>query len=229
MSVGTAAGLKLVAFDLDGTLVDSAPDLCYCLGAALASMGLGRPDEAQTRSWVGGGVELLLRRALAWAAPEDGSRLFPAAFAEFSACYRDNLFVRSRLYAGVADTLAELAAQGLRLACITNKRVDFARGVLAQAGIAERFELVLGGDSLSEKKPSAAQLEAAAGAFGVAASNAVLVGDSDQDFQAAKAAGWPFVWAAYGYRGGLETQDGHRVLRLDAFAQLPGLLARLEA
>ncbi len=222
MTARFGANVELVAFDLDGTLVDSAPDLNHSLGLALASVGFQEPTEAQTRAWIGGGVELLIRRALDWAGGKAGVAKFDAAYAEFSARYSDNLFVRSRLYPGVPETLDALVDRGLALCCVTNKRIDFAERVLELAGIRGRFRTVLGGDSLPEKKPSAAPLLAAAKAAGVAASAAVLVGDSDQDFAAAKAAGWPFVWARYGYRQQLAEAPA-ALISIGAFDELLAL------
>lgn len=238
MTRWSGAGIRLVAIDLDGTLVDSAPDLSHCLGEALAAVGLPRPAEAQTLSWVGDGIEELIRRALADATPgaspesfrappeEDSSRAdtFRAAFAAFSACYTDNLFERSRLYPQVPETLDALLRRGLRLACITNKRIAFANGVLDKAGIADRFELVLGGDSLPQKKPSPAQLDAAAERLGVSPEAAALVGDSHHDFHAARAAGWRFVWARYGYCPAIDAPSGSAVAEIEQFAELDALL-----
>jgi phosphoglycolate phosphatase len=196
------AAVRLLAVDLDGTLVDSAPDLAHCLGIALGAVDLPAPSEPETRSWIGDGVEELIRRALADALPgtcpdtfraadvasnnasiasPDASSafdLFRTALAAFSSTYAEHLFDRSRLYPHVPETLDTLLERGLRLCCITNKRIAFAAGVLEQSGIADRFELVLGGDSLPLKKPSPVQLEAARRELGVAASAAVLVGDS---------------------------------------------------
>ncbi|HEX5421522.1 MAG TPA: HAD family hydrolase [Gammaproteobacteria bacterium] len=219
------AGIRLVAFDLDGTLVDSVGDLCHCLGEALESAGLPRPSEAQTRSWIGGGVELLIRRALQWALGKPGDSIFDSVFAAFTACYHKNLFVRSRLYPEVPETLAALRGRGLRLCCITNKQADFAKGVLEQAGISGCFELVLGGDSLPEKKPSALPLESAARSLGTPSSAAVFVGDSERDFEAAQAAGWPFVWLTYGYPGEWAPPQNEAVAVLDRFADLLPLLS----
>jgi phosphoglycolate phosphatase len=210
VAVGTSAEttvsarkLELVALDLDGTLVDSAPDIAHCLGTAVEAVGFARPTEAQTRIWIGDGLETLIGRALEFGAraagvAEDAKR-HPIALDAFLACYRDNLFVRTTLYPHAVATLDTLLERGLRLCCITNKRFDFAAGLLTQAGIRDRFELLLGGDSLPEKKPSPLQLNVAAETLGVAHAAATLVGDSHQDLHAAHSAGFGFVHAGYGY------------------------------
>jgi phosphoglycolate phosphatase len=268
------AGIRLVAFDLDGTLVDSAPDLCHCLGEALASVGLSRPTEDETRSWIGDGVEALVERGLEHKAAQaeaarggavergddaeppamerdaepggasprnretgslSGSALpFDAAYGEFLRCYAQSLFVRTKLYPGVVDTLDALRNRGLRLCCITNKRVKFSLEVLERAGIRDRFELVLGGDSLHEKKPSPAQLLAAAETFGIDSSMqgraCMLVGDSVNDYSVARAAGWAFAWAAYGYAPRVPGEHDERtgvpteVARIDSIVDLKTLL-----
>ncbi|HEU4620429.1 MAG TPA: phosphoglycolate phosphatase [Gammaproteobacteria bacterium] len=234
-------GVELAAFDLDGTLVDSAPDLSHCLGCALDSVGLARPTEDETRSWIGDGVEQLVRRGVEHmearrdrertpprrgadpASPQEprGSAAdYEAAYAEFLRCYERNLYVRTRLYPQVEETLDALRDRGIRLCCVTNKRVRFAEAVLEEARIRDRFELVVGGDSLPEKKPSPAQLRHSAERFRVAPAAALLVGDSENDCAAAKAAGWSFVWAAYGY-GRPAQQD----VRIESFEELTALVA----
>jgi phosphoglycolate phosphatase len=241
------AAVRLLAVDLDGTLVDSAPDLAHCLGIALGAVDLPAPSETETRSWIGDGVEELIRRALADALPgtcpdtfraadvasnnasiasPDASSafdLFRTALAAFSSTYAEHLFDRSRLYPHVPETLDTLLERGLRLCCITNKRIAFAAGVLEQSGIADRFELVLGGDSLPLKKPSPVQLEAARRELGVAASAAVLVGDSFYDFHAARADGWRFVWAAYGYCPAIDAGPEDAVETISRFSELTAL------
>ena len=132
------AGTSVLAFDLDGTLVDSVPDLAYSLGRALEAQGFRAPTEDETRSWVGDGVEELVRRALAHAVPLDVSGATPsddsqaarddaasealvaAVLDAFSRCYADNLFVRSRLYRGVVEALDTLRSRGFRLCCVTS-------------------------------------------------------------------------------------------------------------
>jgi phosphoglycolate phosphatase len=222
-----ARKLELVALDLDGTLVDSAPDIAHCLGTAVEAVGFARPTEAQTRVWIGDGLETLIGRALKFAAraagvAEDAKR-HPIALDAFLACYRDNLFVRTTLYPHAVATLDTLRARGLRLCCITNKRFDFAAGLLTQASVRDRFELLLGGDSLPEKKPSPLQLNVAAETLGVTHAAATLVGDSHQDLHAAHSAGFGFVHAGYGYGKVTETELG-TAPRIRAIAELTNVL-----
>ncbi len=231
------SGLKLapslLALDLDGTLVDSAPDIAHCLGRAMEAVGFEAPGEARTRVWIGDGLETTIARALAHSAQDEarapGQALRAderqaAALRAFLDCYRDNLFVRSRLYPGVVETLDTLRARGLTLCCITNKRFAFSDALLRQAGVHDRFALVLGGDSLPEKKPSPMPLLAAAEQLGVAASAAVLVGDSHQDLRAARGAGYGFVLAVYGY-GKVDETEAATAPRIRHFADLLELLA----
>jgi phosphoglycolate phosphatase len=222
------AGTELIAVDLDGTLVDSAPDIAHCVGAALESLGFAAPGEARTRGWIGDGIEHLIARALAQAREASGlggskplgrDPLHTDALRAFAECYARNLFVRSRLYPGVTATLDALRRRGLRLCCITNKRIAFSEALLAQSGIRDRFELVLGGDSLPEKKPSPLQLTFAAAELGVAPDRAALVGDSIQDLRSARAAGFAFVWATYGYCT-IDDADLAAAPRIERFADL---------
>jgi phosphoglycolate phosphatase len=227
----TARKVKLLAVDLDGTLVDSAPDIAHCLGKALEAVGFAAPGEALARAWIGDGLETLIARAIAHASsarsdrprPTAGDRVHAAALDAFLACYRDNLFVRSRLYPEVEATLDGLLERGIRLCCITNKRHAFSEALLAQAGVLDRFELLLGGDSLAEKKPSPLPLTTAANTLGVAAAEATLVGDSHQDLRAARSAGYGFVFATYGYGKVDETELGGapRITRFADLARLP--------
>ena len=220
--------VKLLAIDLDGTLVDSAPDIAHCLGQALHAIGYPQPGEARTRVWIGDGLETLIARAIAHGGQQSESTLggearHKAALAAFLACYADNLFVRSRLYPDVLATVDALLARGIRLCCITNKRYTFSHELLVQAGIRDRFELLLGGDSLAEKKPSPVPLKYAADTLGVRPGTATLVGDSHQDLRAARSAGFGFVLADYGYGKIDETELGSSP-RIRGFAALPAAL-----
>jgi phosphoglycolate phosphatase len=230
----SAARTKLLALDLDGTLVDSAPDIAHCVGVALEAVGLDAPGEARTRTWIGDGIETLIARALAAA---DAGRAGPGGppdariaaerqadvLAAFTACYRSNLFDRSELYPTVPATLDALRARGVRLCCITNKRYAFSEALLREAGLRDRFELVLGGDSLPEKKPSPLPLTTAARTLGVAPASATLLGDSPQDLRAARAAGFGFVFADYGY-GKVDAAELGSSPRIARFAEIESLI-----
>jgi phosphoglycolate phosphatase len=224
--------VELLAIDLDGTLVDSAPDIAHCLGSALEAVGFTRPGEARTRIWIGDGLETLIARALAHAVqnetrsadtPAGDEERRAAALAAFLACYRDNLFVRSRLYPDAVATLDALRNRGVRLCCVTNKKHALSEQLLVEAGVRDRFELVLGGDSLPEQKPSPLPLRVAAETLGVPASAASLVGDSHQDLRAARAAAFGFVLASYGYGKIDETELGGSP-RIRQLSELPAAL-----
>lgn len=220
------APIKLLAIDLDGTLVDSAPDIAHCLDEAMRAVGRAAPGEARARGWIGDGIETLIQRALAASAgAAAASDAFGRALEVFSACYRINLFERSQLYPDAPAVLHALAGAGVQLCCITNKRVAYAEELLARAGVRERFELVFGGDSLAEKKPSAMPLTTAARELGVAPEYAAMVGDSHHDLDAARAAGYAlFIWATYGYCAALNEQPDDRIIRIARFGEIPGLL-----
>jgi phosphoglycolate phosphatase len=186
------------------------------------------------RVWIGDGLETLISRALAHAGqtetPAAGSPAFTTADARhraaldaFLTCYRDNLFVRSRLYPDALATLDELRGHGIQLCCITNKRYELSERLLRDAGVLDRFELLLGGDSLPEKKPSPLPLSVAAEKLGVPPAGAALVGDSHQDLRAARSAGYAFVLASYGYGKIDETElaDSPRIRKL---SELPRAL-----
>jgi phosphoglycolate phosphatase len=218
--------IQMLAVDLDGTLVDSAPDLAHCLGEAVGTVGLAPPGEARTRSWIGDGIDALISRALAGGGADDAdAKLHAAVLDTFNACYRRNLFTRSRLYSSAAETLAVLGRRGIRLCCVTNKRLVFADALLRAAGIRTPFEFVIGGDSVAAKKPDPLPLTEAAARAGVEPARAAMVGDSHHDFHAAKAAGFRFIWAAYGYCAALDATPEDAVVTIERFSALPDVLA----
>lgn len=215
--------MKLLVIDLDGTLVDSAPDLMDAVNAALAAVALPLADDGRIRSWIGDGVDVLVERALAGQGGDPVAQ-FAAARAAFGARYETQLFVRSTLYPAVPETLDALRDAGITLACVTNKRESYARDVLDQAGIANRFALLIGGDTLPRKKPDPLPLLHAARILDATPAQSAMVGDSYHDHDAAKAAGFAFFWASYGYCDDPGPLDPPRSRRIDRFNDLATLL-----
>ena len=195
------------------------------------SVGLGRPSLADVRSWIGDGIEALIGRGFSHGLcgrPGEPA-LFPLALEAFDHCYAENLYRESRLYPDVTATLHALAAAGLVVGCVTNKRERFARELLRRAGIDNQLRFVFGGDSLAAKKPDPIQLRRAAADFGVAPDEAIMVGDSINDREAARRAGFGFVFAAYGYARADDAAltDGLAVIR--KFGELGALLCAPQA
>jgi 2-phosphoglycolate phosphatase len=187
----------LVLFDLDGTLVDTAPDIARALGAALAEIGLPPLPLDTVKQMVGDGARELIRRALA-GAPADPARE-EAAFGRFLASYRENVCVASQLYPGVVEGLAALRSDGAALAVVTNKPGDLARALLAALGIAASFEAVIGdGDGFPRKPDPAAALSVLA-KVSASPERAVMVGDGLPDMRLARALGATAVAATWGY------------------------------
>jgi phosphoglycolate phosphatase len=217
---------QMVLIDLDGTLVDSVPDLARSVDAMMAALGRPAHGEAAVRDWVGNGVERLVRRALTGTLdgepdPADFERAYPI-FLELYAAHNGE---QARLYPGVPEGLAAAEARGLKLGCVTNKAARFTEPLLAALGIADRFGIIISGDTLPEKKPSPLPLLHAAEAFGVAPSASLMVGDSISDVKAARAAGFPVICVSYGYNHGRDIREAEPDAVVDSLAELHELLA----
>jgi len=202
-----AAGLL---FDLDGTLVDSAPDLTTAVNRSLADRGAAALDETRVRQWIGDGARRLVARALAGRRDID---VEPAgtepALARFFVHYHDCLCDRSALYPGVREGLERIRALGLPMAVVTNKPAAFTAPLLEALGIDGFFGVTVSGDTLGVKKPDPAPLVHAADRLGVATEACLFVGDSAADQAAAAAAGMPLVRVPYGYPGDDAIFAGH--------------------
>lgn len=215
----------MILIDLDGTLIDSVPDLAFCVDAMMTELGLPVRGEAAVRNWVGNGVERLVQRALCNdldAQPD--TPLFERALPVFMRLYQENTSQRSCLYAGVREGLDLLHAQEYRLGCVTNKAERFTLPLLRDKGILDHFELVVSGDTLEKKKPDPMPLLYAAERFGVAPADSLMVGDSRSDVKAARAAGFRIVCMTYGYNHGADIREENPDVVLDRLDQLPGLL-----
>jgi len=217
---------ELILIDLDGTLVDSVPDLAFCVDEMQLRLNLPLRGEAQVRHWVGNGVPRLVERALS--GELDGmpsASLYEQAYPIFLELYNDNVSHRSRLYPGVREGLDWLREQEWHLGCITNKAQRFTRPLLAALEVDNYFDLVLSGDSLPRKKPDPLPLLHAAQHFGVSPAQSLMLGDSVSDVAAARAAGFQVVCVSYGYNHGQDIRDAQPDAVIDSFLDLPKLLA----
>ncbi|MEQ1800680.1 MAG: phosphoglycolate phosphatase [Gammaproteobacteria bacterium] len=192
--------IRAVAFDLDGTLLDTAPDLASATNHMLGAMHLPSLSDEQVRSMIGDGVEALVERALARALnqlpPEPVLR---TAIDRFKEAYSNAIFVRSRIYPGVKETLRTLGDAGLRLACVTNKSAGFTAPLLSAAGLAGHFVHILCATGPADRKPSPALLRTLCTQLDVTPASLLMVGDSPKDIRAARAAGCPVAAVTYGY------------------------------
>jgi phosphoglycolate phosphatase len=211
-----ALGISAAIVDLDGTMVDTVGDFDAALRLALADLGWPAVSRAFISRTVGKGSEHLLTRTLAEVgAPAD---LYEAAWDRYQHHYLLINGQHSDVFPGVVEGLQAMRAAGLHLVCLTNKPGSFARPLLAQKGLDGYFDHVFGGDAFAQKKPHPMPLLKACEALGSAPSRTLMVGDSSNDAQAARAAGCPVVLMRYGYNHGepVEAAGADAVLdRLD--------------
>jgi phosphoglycolate phosphatase len=217
----------MILIDVDGTLVDSVPDLAFCIDEMMARLDMPRRGEQQVRLWVGNGTERLIKRALTGRMEgEPAVRLFERALPVFLELYARNISTRSRLYDGVREGLDSFRAAGFRLGGVTNKPERFTLPLLRHMDLLDYFEIVVSGDSLSKKKPDPLPLLHAAQVLGVAPARAMMLGDSISDIRAARAAGFQIVCVTYGYNHGEDIRDGEPDAVVDSMIELKTLLAR---
>jgi phosphoglycolate phosphatase len=216
---------KMILIDVDGTLVDSVPDLAYCVDEMMDRLGMPLRGEAAVRQWVGNGVERLTRRALINQLDgEPDEALFEKAMPIFMELYAENTSKRSCLYPGVEEGLAYLKQAGFRLGCVTNKAEQFTVPLLTDLGVIDNFEIVVSGDTLPRKKPDPMPLLHAAEQLGVTPAESMMLGDSMSDVKAARAAGFQIICMSYGYNHGVDIRDSDPDAVIDSMAELQGLL-----
>ena len=218
---------ELLLFDLDGTLIDSVPQLHLAVDAAMTSCGLPSVTLEQVKTWIGNGADMLIKRAIArryqleeMVDPE----LFAQARAAFDHYYRAGLDSDFCLYPDVPQTLQRLRDAGYRMAVVTNKPNLFVAPLLQQAGIDHFFDYLLGGDVLSTRKPDPAPLLHVCKQLQIAPERTLMIGDSRNDIDAARAAVICSVGLTYGYNHGEPIEETDPDWVMDKFSQLADLL-----
>ncbi|UPG96638.1 phosphoglycolate phosphatase [Luteibacter aegosomatissinici] len=210
---------SLVIFDLDGTLVDSAADIAESVNRTLSDWRLPTYDVKQITGWIGEGSRQLITYAFRDAGSDaDIDDVMPGFLEHYAETALDAV-----VYPGVADTLAALHAQGVKLAVCTNKNEEFVRPLLEVRGLLPYIDGIVGGNTLPERKPSGVPLKHLADEAGVPLNQVLMVGDSESDMLAARDAGVPYVLVSYGYPKSLDIRNAGALAVIDQFAELLNL------
>ncbi len=218
---------KAVLIDVDGTMVDSVPDLAYCVDEMMAALDMPAHGEEKVRHWVGNGVERLVKRALLGQLNgEPDESLFQRAYPVFIELYEANTCERSQLYPGVREGIDYLKSIGLRVGCVTNKAAQFTLPLLKTLGIHDDFEIVISGDTLPKKKPDPLPLLHGAEFFGLSPNDCLMIGDSISDVKAARAAEFKIICMSYGYNHGVDIRDSKPDAVIDSMIELGQLFSK---
>ena len=212
--------LDAAIVDLDGTMVNTLGDFAEALNRMLADLQLPAIAPQAIENMVGKGSEHLIRSVLAHVGAADVDAIYGQAWQRYEHHYLQLNGQFAEVYPGVLEGLQALRARGLRLACLTNKPLSFAQPLLAQKGLAPLFEQVFGGDSFERKKPDPLPLLKTCEALGTSPARTLMLGDSSNDAQAARAAGCPVVLVTYGYNHGQPVRQVDADGFVDALTEL---------
>lgn len=217
--------VKAVMFDLDGTLIHTAPEIAFAANQMLAELGRPTLPYKQIENYIGEGAQVLIKRCLC-STPEADPE--PALFEDGQALFYHYYAINaqeSKPFDGVLSGLNALENKGLKLACVTNKPEKFTLPLLKNSGLDRFFDIVISGDTLSKKKPDPMQLHHICAKFNVMETDAMLVGDSATDVAAAHAAGCFIVTVPYGYNQGRPIDDSLVDATITDLTELNTLLA----
>ncbi|MGO9545357.1 MAG: HAD-IA family hydrolase [Rhodomicrobium sp.] len=215
-----------IVFDLDGTIADTAGDLIDAANAALIAEGFGRAPAGAIRQGVGYGAIAMLRSALSAGGHDAGAGQMQRLAEKLVAHYEENIAVKTRLFPGFSEAAETLRLGGAKLALCTNKREQLALRLLAELGIGSLFDAVAGRDTFAFHKPDPRHIAGVVELAGGELSAAVMVGDSEADIDAARAAGIPIIAAGFGYASTPAGQLGADAV-MNRFEELPALIGAL--
>jgi phosphoglycolate phosphatase len=217
----------LLLFDLDGTLVDSVPDITLAMDATLLARNWPTVGMEHVRNWVGNGSRKLLERAMQFTVP--GFDMTQTAYQALHETVHDEFLLQYAIYNGPNTTvfpgviafLDRCQQQGKKLACVTNKPETLARQLLAHLGMDTYFSIITGGDTFPQRKPDPTALLYCCDRLQIAISRTLMIGDSDTDVQSARAANMPVVCLRYGYNHGADIEDSKPDWLVDNLCELP--------
>ncbi len=219
--------LSAVLFDLDGTLLDTVADIALALNRTMIERGCEPLAESDVRRLIGRGSPILIERALAMQGRTFDANEQAAMVERFFHFYgelEESDEDRALPYPGALESLRAVREAGLRTAVVTNKQRRFSNSLLARLGLARWVDIVVGGDSCARRKPDPMPLLFACDSLGVPAAGALMVGDSVNDVQAARAAAIPVICVSYGYNEGRDPHTLDCDVLIDSLGELPGLL-----
>lgn len=216
---------ELIIFDLDGTLINSIPDIVLAINKMLANYNAPPLTEQQVEPLVGNGAKLLVKRSLMLSmnTQDVSDDLFEESFANYFAAYRESVCVNTFLYPDVLETLPYLYEKGYKMVICSNKPYGFMEPILEKLSIKQYFDYWIGEDSLPEKKPNAAPLLHVAHKMETSIDKCIMVGDSKNDILAAHNAGMVSIGLTYGYNYNENIADYNPTIIVDKFAELKKL------
>ena len=215
---------ELVLLDLDGTLVDSIPDLANSVNKTLVELSIPERELNSIRTWVGNGVEKLLHRSITNDIDgETEPELFKKAFPRFMEIYEENMCASTEAYPGVIEGINYLKEHDIKLGCVTNKSGAFVSPILEKIGLLDDMDVIVAGDTLAKKKPDPLPLLHAASVLEAQPNQSLMIGDSVSDVKAARAADFQIVCVSYGYNHDKDIRETNPDAVVDSLAELPQL------